>query len=194
MKFHNAGKYNGDETSLPQRQHPINSVAFKEFSDMQQLTTYLSIGSIVLIIGLGIPVFLLGKQYLLEQVLYIALACILTIFVIVPHELLHAICFQKDVYMYNNIAQGMFFVVGNEDMSKKRFVCMCLLPNLVLGLLPYTIFLFNPSLVYVGVFGALNIGSGIGDYMNVYNALRQVPNHAMIYMSGMHNYWYKENR
>ena len=38
MKFHNAGKYNGDESSLPQREHPEGFVPFKEAQDMKKLS------------------------------------------------------------------------------------------------------------------------------------------------------------
>lgn len=190
MKFHNAGKYNGDESSLPQRKHPSNYVPFKEFEDMHQLTTVMSIGAIVTILICAIPIIFLGRTYILDQLFLISIACISTMLVIVPHECLHALCFRKDVYMYNNISQGMFFVTGVEDMRKARFIFMCLLPNFVFGLLPYIIFLSHPHLVFVGVFGAVNLASGFGDYINAYHAIKQVPNKAMIYMSGMHSYWY----
>ena len=31
---------------------------------------------------------------------------------------------------------------------------------------------------------------GIGDYYNVFNCLTQVPKGGLVYMSGMHSYWY----
>lgn len=43
---------------------------------------------------------------------------------LIPHEILHAICYKKDVYMYNDFAHGLMFVVGTEDMSKSRFIFM----------------------------------------------------------------------
>ncbi len=47
-----------------------------------------------------------------------------------------------------------------------------------------------PHLQFLGVFGALAISMGAGDYMNVFNAIRQVPKDARIYSSGIHSYWY----
>lgn len=81
----------------------------------------------------------------------------------------------KDVYMYNDLIHGLMFVVGTEDMSKARFIFMCLCPNLILGIIPYILFLIFPQLVGVGLFGIICIGTGFGDYLNIYNSIRQMP-------------------
>lgn len=107
-----------------------------------------------------------------------------------PHELLHAICYKKDVYMYNNLAHGLMFVVGTEDMSKGRFIFMCLCPNLILGIIPYILFLIFPQFVGLGLFGIICIGMGFGDYLNIYNAIKQMPKNSKTYLCGMHSYWY----
>ena len=108
----------------------------------------------------------------------------------VPHELLHALCFREDVYMYHNLKQGMLFVVGPEDMSKGHFVFMSMLPNIVFGFIPFTLFLVKPELRLLGIFGFLSIASGAGDYLNVYNALTQMPKGSRTYLHGFHSYWY----
>ena len=38
MIFHKAGKYNGDESTLPQREHHPNAVPFKEPKSMVMLS------------------------------------------------------------------------------------------------------------------------------------------------------------
>lgn len=67
------------------------------------------------------------------------------------------------------------FVVGTEDMSKGRFIFMCLCPNLILGIIPYILFLIFPQFVGLGLFGIICIGMGFGDYLNIYNAIKQMP-------------------
>ena len=109
--------------------------------------------------------------------------------VLLPHELLHAACFRKDVYLYTNLRQGMLFVVGPEDMSKARFLLMSLLPNIVFGLIPYAIGMALPNMA-LSAFGAICTGMGAADYNNVFNTLTQVPNGAKIYASGFNSYWY----
>ena len=56
----------------------------------------------------------------------------------------------------------------------------------------FVMFVYSSLSVAVrfGFFGAIAIGSGAGDYINIYNALRQVPKGGLCYMSGMHSYWY----
>ena len=115
-----------------------------------------------------------------------------SIVIIFPHELLHALCFKKDVYLYTNLKQGMLFVVGTETMSKGRFIFMSMLPNIIFGIVPYVIGMIFPKLIFMTMFGMICTSMGAGDYYNVFNAIRQVPKNGRVYMSGMRSYWYLE--
>lgn len=192
MILHNAGKYNGDESTLPQREHQSNAVPFKEFGSMKKNSVIANIGCILTMLILAIPFILLAKEYIRDNAIWLALGGICGGLSLPIHELLHAICYKKDVYYYNNLSQGLVFVVGTEDMSKIRFIFMCLCPNIFLGLVPYMIFLIYPNIVFLGLFGLICIGMGFGDYINVYNAIKQMPKGAKTYLSGMHSYWYVE--
>lgn len=193
MILHNGGKYNGDENSLPQREHHSKAVPFKEMKNMKTLSLIANIGCILSMIILAIPFILLSKEYIKESSIWLAFGGICGGLSFPIHELLHAICYKKDVYYYNYLSQGLVFVVGTEDMSKSRFICMCLCPNIFLGLIPYIIFLIFPNIVFLGLFGLISIGMGFGDYINVYNAIKQMPKGAKTYLSGMHSYWYLDN-
>lgn len=192
MILHNAGKYNGDESTLPQRENQSNAVPFKEFGSMKKISVIANIGCILTMLILAIPFILLAKEYIRDNAIWLALGGICGGLSLPIHELLHAICYKKDVYYYNNLSQGLVFVVGTEDMSKIRFIFMCLCPNIFLGLVPYMIFLIYPNIVFLGLFGLICIGMGFGDYINVYNAIKQMPKGAKTYLSGMHSYWYVE--
>jgi len=115
---------------------------------------------------------------------------------LLPHELLHAVCFGKDaeVELYISIKNMMLFVVCAKPISKRRFIFMSLLPNVVLGALPLLVW---AALPYDGVFSNLlfsfsvmAILGGVGDYLNVFNALRQMPKGSMQQLSGFHSYWF----
>ncbi len=190
MILHYAGKYNGDEKSLPQREHQPNAVPFKEFESMKKLSLIANIGCILTIIILAIPFILLAKDYIKDNAIWLALSGMLASLSIPIHELLHAICYKKDVYYYNNFKQGLAFVIGTEDMSKRRFIFMCLCPNIILGLVPYIIFLIFPNMFFLGLFGLICLAMGFGDYINAYNAIIQMPKGAKTYLNGMHSYWY----
>ena len=129
-------------------------------------------------------------KYIHDNAIWMVVGGILGGLSLLPHELLHAICYKKDVYLYHDFAQGLMFVVGTEDMSKRHFIFMCLCPNIVLGMIPYLTFLLFPHLVGLGLFGIICIGMGFGDWINVYNAIKQMPNNAKTYLCGMHSYWY----
>ena len=163
MVFHYVGNYDGDESKLPQREHEPNAVMFKEPEDTRKLGMITSAGCILVLIALLIPYIVLAKDYFKGNIIWISVAAIFSGLIIVPHEFLHALCFKKDVYMYTNFKNGLACVVGPEDMSKLRFILMCLCPNIVFGLIPFIIFLFCPQLVGFGLFGLVCIGSGFGD-------------------------------
>lgn len=195
MKLVFNGKYSGDENTLPQREHPENYQMFKEPDSSKFMLIANGVSLIITLVFLAlavIPTFSYIKADLADgKPWLIFLAAILPTLSIVPHELLHAICFKETVYMYSFLQQGAMFVLGLEDMTKARFTFMSLLPNIIFGFVPFIVALIFPSLYWLGIFGALAIGAGAGDYINVFNALTQVPKGGLIYMCGFHSYWYK---
>lgn len=185
MKLHYMKKFNGDLESLPKREHEPGAVKYKEPDDMKKLGMIAN-GIALVLCFVTIPVLLIRGGLFSINIW----ACIVVMLCVFPHELLHAICFKEDVYLYTNLKNGMLFVTGLEDMSKMRFIFMSMLPNLVFGIIPFGLFLLNSELGFWGTMGALAIPMGAGDYMNVFNTIRQVPKGARVYMSGMNTYWY----
>lgn len=192
MKLHYMGKFNS-VADIPHGEHKPGAVRFKEAEDPKQL------GRIANAWALGITlvcVFLYscraalagvggqmgGGQWLLGLLFFV-----LSLF---PHELLHGICFQEDVYLYTNLKNGLLFITGPEDMSKTRFVFMSLLPNLVFGLIPFALGMLWPQMRVLGVLGSLSLGAGAGDYYNVFHALTQMPRGARTYLYQFNSWWY----
>ena len=154
---------------------------------MKTLSQITNIGGFVLTLLLAVPVLIRCWAYI--NTIHFAAGCLAALLALFPHELLHAVCFKQDVYLYTNRKQGLLFVVGPEPMSKQRFILMCLLPNLLLGFLPYIVGLSFPQLVFLAAFGATCIGSGFGDYYNIINALTQMPKGAKTYLYQMHSFF-----
>ncbi len=190
MILHYAGKYDGNEKNLPHKEHHPNAVPFKEANDMKKFSLIVNLGSIGVMLLLAIPFLILGMRYIPSNAIWLMIGGVLGGLSLFPHELLHAICYKKDVYLYQDLEHGLMFVVGTEDMSKWHFIFMCLCPNIILGFIPYVVFLFFPKSVGLGLFGIICIGTGIGDWINVYNAIKQMPKDAKTYLCGMHSYWY----
>lgn len=187
------GKYLGED-KLPQREHPEGAVQYVEPENMKELAKKVNL--IAVVITLITMVLFVVRLYFSDVEMYtvvigFAVGWLLSVVFLVPHELLHGIAMTGDVKMYQNLKQGMLFVISTDDMSKKRFIFMSMLPNAVFGIIPFILFLIIPEFTLLGALGVAAIGSGAGDYLNVYNTIRQVPKNAKIYMSGMHTYWYE---
>ena len=185
MTFHYKGKFSMNPDDLPHLEHEPGAVAFKEPKDSKTLGLVASgIAVVIGIITVGALLWRGGIEAWDVWGVFISLLSL------VPHEFLHAICFKEDVYMYTNLRHGMLFVVGPERMSKSRFIFMSMLPNVVFGFIPFILFLIWPHLSLLGTFGALSISAGAGDFMNVFNALTQMPKGAYTYLHKFNSYWY----
>jgi hypothetical protein len=188
MNLHYKGKYDLNPDSLPHGIHEPGAVPFKEANDTKALGIIANTIAALLLFPLGFIFFMRTGRNLFS--FQLSLGCILALLMMFPHEFLHAVCFKKDVYLYTNLAQGMFFVVGPETMSKGRFIFMSLFPSIVFGFIPFIIAMVNPSLIILGAFGALSISIGAGDYYNVFNAVTQMPKGARTYLYKFNSFWY----
>ena len=191
MKLVYKGKFDGKESSLPVREHEEGAVKFREFDSMKKLALFANILAIVITVICFALLAIRGAGFAILNIF----GCVAFVITLIPHELLHAVCFKDTVYLYTNLKQGMLFVVGPENMSKTRFVLMSLFPNIIFGFIPFLLCMVFPSLTFFGALGAFAIGAGAGDYYNVYNCLTQVPKGGKVYMYGMNSYWFisKEN-
>lgn len=185
MKFHYKGKFSGDPDDLPYLEHEPGAVPFDEPQDPKKLGLIANGIALVIAIAALVILFLRGGLTAFNPI-----GCILMLLTLFPHELLHAVCFRDDVYMYTNLKHGMLFVVGPERMSKCRFVFMSLLPNIVFGFIPFAIYLIWPEHTILGTMGALSISAGAGDFLNVFNALTQMPKGAKTYLHKFNSFWY----
>ena len=188
MRLHYKGEYDLNPESLPHGEHQPNAVPFREAKDTKTLALMANIAGGIIIVLLAIPAWIRCKEYF--SILQMMLGCLASMLVLFPHELLHAVCFREDVYLYTNFKQGLLFVVGPETMSKSRFIWMSLLPNIIFGLIPYLIGMLFPKYLFFLVLGTMAVGAGAGDYYNVFHALTQMPKGARTYLYQFHSFWY----
>lgn len=198
MKLHYMKKYNMNPDSLPHGEHMPGAVRFKEAESTKEMAVIANVSALVIMVILAIPAIMrclsffsddLG-EYMSDYAVELWVGSLLSLAILFPHEILHAVCFKEDVYLYTNFRQGMLFVVGPETMSKSRFVFMSLLPNLVFGIIPYTLGMIFPQYGWLLGLGILATGMGAGDYYNIFNALTQMPKGAKTYLYKFNSYWY----
>ncbi len=186
MRLHFKGKFDGDNSKLPKREHEKTYVKFDEPDNIKTFSIIMNIVAL-LITGLGLLFFAFYTGSLKN---FKTLGPILALLTLVPHEFIHAICFKEDVYLFSNLSKAMLFVTGTETMSKGRAIFMNLLPNIVFAFIPFIIFLINKDLHLLGSMTIFTLGMGAGDYYNVFNILRQMPKGSLTYINGSTSYWF----
>ena len=198
MRLTYRGRYAGAE-QLPKADLPPSAVPFREPADTAQLNLAAmkwSLGALALAAIVGAATIPLRGGLVLGAGLRFVLGFAASFLTLLPHELLHGLCFGRgaEVHLFVSPKDLMAFVVCTRPISKVRFILMSLLPNLVFGWLPFLTWCFTP---YSGMgsdillwFSFCCISFGGGDYMNVWNALRQMPRGSIQQISGFHSYWY----
>ena len=89
MIFHYAGKYNGDESSLPYKEHHPNATTFKEPEDTKKLSLIANVGCILIMGILAIPFLILGIEYIPDNAIWMMIGGICGGLSLLPHELLY---------------------------------------------------------------------------------------------------------
>ena len=195
MKLIYKGKYNGEVEEFESSKNIVNAIKYKEADTVEEMAKIITLPANIIQLVLLLIVFLIvGFDNFDNTLLLLILSFFVSLLTMIPHELLHGICYKNKVYLYTNFKQLMLFVVGEDHMSKWKFIFMCMLPNIVFGFIPFILFLINTKLVFLGMLGAMCISYGMGDYYNVWNTIMQVPSNGMVFSKGHNSYWYVDEK
>ena len=198
MKLIYRGRYTG-ENQLPRADLPPSAVRFREPEDTAALDLAAmkwSLLALAAAAALGVVTIPLRGGLVLGAGFWFMAGFAASFLTLLPHELLHGLCFGRgaEVHLFVSPKDLMAFVVCTRPVSKARFILMSLLPNLIFGWLPFLLWCLTP---YSGAgsdillwFSSCCISFGGGDYLNVWNALRQMPRGSVQQISGFHSYWY----
>jgi len=188
------GKYT-NENQLTKAQLPSKAIMFKEPNN---ITGVFLLGGLISLPMIVITfIGLIGKINLTVEL--IGVSSVISMILVYLHEFIHALSFPKNMKkeIWTKFDELALFVYCNEAVSKTRFIWVSIAPNLILGFIPFILFImgvfdFNNFIRdLIGFTSWVMIISGIGDYLNIYNAIRQVPNKAYIINSGFHSFWFK---
>ena len=184
---------------------PAGAVLFDEGEDLNEL---FKLGFVV-IMPVLIPV-MIGTIIRIEHMekgrhlsfdlhtVCVAAAAVVVYFLLkAAHETIHALFYprraKKTIWRYGS--NGAWFCYCNAPVSRARFIVLSLAPMVILGILPFIVWLFAADALDT----AVNIAAVVliwmmvlfvmGDAANVYNTLKQVPQNACVVNYGLHSYW-----
>lgn len=197
------GNYKSEEQLIKGEALPEGSIQFKEGTSLNEV--FLKSFIIMLPIILLMIVISLKRCSQLNREISIDISflivfimtCIMCRILIYVHEIIHAIFYSRyaEKTIWKNLKQGVFFLYCNESVSKIRFIIINIAPSIILGIIPFIIWIFlipfiniKVGLSWLLISWYMTIFS-MGDYFNIYNAIKQVPKEGIIFNYGMHSYW-----
>lgn len=141
------------------------------------------------------------KTYMANQrvihVAFLFIGVVIGFFLLIVHEVLHAIAFPSSAVVYIGIMPKSFAPVAlsSSPVKRNRYIFISILP-ILLGLIPLGIFcVSNPSLrAWNGVlFGMAIMGmvSVYPDIYNIFHIIRVVPRHAILQNDKNQTYYYE---
>lgn len=187
MKIKWIGKYNGN--NLP---------SINVSKDAHELPTA-STKSAILIVP--IIAFLIALVWIKSQLftglivtrLHLTIGLIIGFLLFPVHELLHAICFPANSSVYMFFTNQGLGTTCLSPVTRNRFICINLVPSIILGVIPLIAFMGFPkeysvanSILFAVAF--LHIGGSYADYINIFHTVK-IPKDATIQISGENIFW-----
>ncbi|MBR4163060.1 MAG: DUF3267 domain-containing protein [Solobacterium sp.] len=131
----------------------------------------------------------MGLDVIVSFVLMIVSVYLLTF----VHEIIHALFYPADAIkeIWKSKEQGAYFVYCEKEISKERFIIMCLAPMFILGIIPFMIWLILPNYIPMPYNLAVSITFwlmtivAMGDVANVYHVIKEVPKGAKVFNYGL---------
>jgi len=198
MKIIWKGKYSNVQ-QLSVGTLPGNAVRLREPSSFLMLNLIALIFVIPVLIFIGVVFYIKMRSGLIANFRDMAsvIGTLAAFLMVIPHEFLHAAAFPKhaEVEIWYSPKNMAAFAVSTYPLSKLRFVFVSFLPNIIFGFVPLIAWIFIPvEFLQVSraifTFASLSLLVGVGDFLNVFNALIQMPRNSIIQTSGFHSYWY----
>lgn len=130
------------------------------------------------------------------NVSFLFIGVVIGFFLIIIHELLHAIAFPKNATVYIGIMPKSLTAVAlsSSPVKRNRFIFLSILP-IILGIIPLVIFCFssnslkelNGILFGMAIMGMISV---YPDIYNIYNVIKKVPKNATIQNNRNETYYY----
>ena len=192
FNFKIKGKFKSEDELINGKQLPDGAIQFKEGDSLQDaFIKGLLIGLPLFVVMIVSMIFRLRNvNYKLEMNIQTGITFATMIII---HGIFYPLSAEKAIWKLQE--QGAYFVYCDETVSKERFIVLSIAPAIILGIIPFVGLLIFAELISAACIIATWIVSlimtvmAIGDFANIYNAIKQVPKGAKVFNYGMHTYW-----
>lgn len=203
------GNYTSDEQLIKRDQIPDDAV---EFAVVSGLHDVFGKGLLLLFpVFAGMVAATVLKLKDIDYHLTMGLDVIVSFFIVIVsvslltfvHEIIHALFYpvRSEKGIWKSKEQGAYFVYCEDEITKTRFVVMCLAPMFILGIIPFVIWLLLPQFIPMPyniavaiVFWFMTIMS-MGDVANVYHVVKEVPRNSNVFNYGLlRSFYIKRNK
>ncbi len=192
------GNYISDE-QLIKRKIPKNAV---EFGKIKSIKNELGKGFLMIL-----PLFILMiiltyfKVKEIDYHLTMNIEAIISFFIVIVsvqiltiiHEIIHALFYplKSTKEIWKSKKDGAYFVYCEDEISKTRYIVMCLAPLFILGIIPFTIWYLLPNVIpmpyniAVAIIFILMTIVAMGDVSNITYVMREVPKKHKLFNYGL---------
>ncbi len=121
----------------------------------------------------------------------------LSIVFLVVHELIHALCCPRDTTVFVYLTSSGIGCVPACGLKKNRYLLVALMPTIVLGVIPFIIWICFPGMnvIISSILFAFSIGSlsmCVGDIYNAFLAALKMNRRSVLVTSKTDVYYYHE--
>ena len=193
------GDYQSDEQLIKREFIPENAVEFGIVTDLHKEfgRGFLILMPVFIVMVAAAVLKLKDIDYHLTMGLDIILSFLIVIisvhFLTLLHEFIHALFYPAEPVkeIWKAKEQGAYFVYCEAEISRNRFIVMCLAPMFILGIIPLIIWLVLPTFIPMPyniaapvIFFLMTVVA-MGDAANVYHILKEVPSDARVFNYGL---------
>jgi len=192
------GNYQDDSQLIKRKTIPKDAI---EFGIVDNLSKEFARGLILILPLIVIMILLVYfKVKNIDYKLTMNLDIVISFFIVIisiylltfVHEIIHALFYPKNVekQIWKSIKDGAYFVYCEDAISKSRFIIMCLAPMVILGIIPFVIWLLLPKFLPMPYYLTLPIIfwfmtiMAMGDVANIYHVVKEVPNKTKVFNYG----------
>ena len=202
------GKYTSDEQLIKRKEIPENAVEFGIITDLKKEfgRGFLMLLPLFLIMVMATIFKVKNVDYHIQKDYRIIISIIMVIASVrvltLVHEFIHCLFYPRKALktIWHSKEQGAYFVYCEEEVSKLRFIIICLAPMFILGIIPFVIWLILPNVIPMPYNIAVAIITWImtiiamGDVSNIYWIIKEVPSGAKVFNYGLLSSFYlKDN-